>query len=1009
MRPIQSSTRAIVLLSVLLVPIMTADRASAQQSITPIQGGVARIGEQGTQASTRPAFTSATPLLEEGQRRLARLMAQGGIAAGELTTAASVDYEVGDVVDFWAVDFSKSLSFPYKQYEVEAECRAVGDYAYYFVESEELVVVGSAALDEFISAFEIAAANSPRDSEKGIYEHVTEVFGDVPDVDQDDRIVILLTNIPLQATAAAGTSFFSGYFYSANQFADPVDFGGGVKQNSNETELLYVNSRMVGFEDPDNQDITTYYRNLVKGTIAHEFQHLIQFENDPDEIFAINEGLSEYAAYITGFGLRSSAWYVARPNVDLLSWRQYGSVSADYARSALWTFYLGTRFGDTYIRTLSTEAGSGITGLESSLSVQGLPDFGTVYNDFITALYLEGGNLGDVTYDMAPVTAWIEPQVHENLYPSTAQVELEPRGAIVLRYWNVSDLDLSFPDGLPTGVTASVAMKNPGGTWDVSSLTGLGGSVTGMGTTWSEAAVILTNGTGNTTDLFQVEADGIQDMEGLARYETGLVNGLFTLSEYSQAGTRITPEVAPAKITAVWIFTRGDSDLDISIRTMVENSGTPGTWIVDETPIYSGTVSPRFQKEGWTRVPVPDPGFYSTTGQNFLISVVTSDHEFGYVDLNQRLGRSFIRPTSSGAWTPLENYGTGDPRVPLLGDWMIRAEFTYLDDTAPTVGVGLIQHPLFPSQVEVYLTGDEPLHHGLSTGTWTPVGGSATDLLFEATLSGVALVDPTPVILQSGQVDLSVEGFDRYGGLSDTDAATVTVAQLGAGAPAMLISRGRSGTVIVDVPPGSHRGSTLMLIPYDSIPVGLPGAPDIEESVLGTPLISLGPSDWQGPSGGSRLSLPVHGFAREGEEFHFERWSGSAWEDVPGQVVIERGAASGSIAGGGWYRLARGRAPIGVSDPGVELLGNAPNPFNPRTVISYRIPGTSVGERVRLTVLNVRGQVVQTLVDGVAGSGTHTVVWEGDDASGRQVATGIYLYRLKVGRTVITRKMLLLR
>jgi len=1008
-RPIHNNTRAIVLLAVLLVPFMTADRVSAQQNITRISEGVARIGEQGTQLSSRPAFISATPLLEEGHRRLARLIAEGGIAAGEQSTTASVDYEVGDVVDFWAVDFSRSLGFPYEQYKVEAECRAVGDYAYYFVESEELVVVGSAALDEFISAFEIAAANSPRDPAKGIYEHVTEVFGDVPDVDNDEKIIILLTNIPTQATAAAGTSFYSGYFYSANQFADPVDFGGGVKQRSNHTEILYVNSRMVGFENPDDQATTTYWRNLVKGTIAHEFQHLIQYNNDPSEILAINEGLSEYAYYITGFGLRSSAWYVARPNVDLLSWRQYGSLSADYARVALWAFYLGTRFGDTYIRALSTESKSGIAGIESSLSDQGLPDFGTVYNDFITALYLEGGNLGDATYDMAPATAWIEPQVHENLYPSTARVMLEPRGAAVVRYWNVSDLDLSFPDGLPTGVTASVARKNPGSTWDVSSLTGAGGTVTGMGSTWSEAAVILTNGTGSTIDQFRVEADGTQGMEGLVRHETGLVNGLFGLTEFWHVGTRITPEVTPAKITGVWLYTRGDSDAYIIIRTMVENSGSPGTWLVDEIPIYDATVSPRFQKEGWTWMPVPDLGSYTTVGQDYLISVLASDHEFGYADLNQKLDRSFIRESSGGSWNPLSNYGTGDPQQPLLGDWMIRAEFTYLDDTTPTVGVGLIQHPLFPLQVEVYLTGDEPLHHGLSSGTWTPVGGSATDLLFEATLSRVAIVDPTPVILQSGQVDLSVTGFDRYGGLSDTDEATVTVAQLGAGAPAMLISRGRSGTVIVDVPPGTHRGSTLMLIPYDSIPVGLPGAPDLAESVLGAPVVSLGPADWQGPQGGSRLSLPVHGFAREGEEFHFERWSGSAWEDVPGQVVIERGAASGSIAGGGWYRLARGRAPTGGTDSGVELLGNAPNPFNPRTVISYRIPGSSVGERVRLTVLNVRGQVVQTLVDGVAGAGTHTVVWEGDDVSGRQVATGIYLYRLEVGRTVITRKMLLLR
>jgi len=988
---------------------MTADRVSAQQNITRIQEGVARIGERGAQITPLPEFISATPLLEEAQRRLVRLIAERGIAAGEQTVGAGTAYEVGDVKKFWAVDFSKKLGFPYEQYQVEAECRAVGDFAYYFVESEELLAVGSAALAEFISAFEASAPNSPRDSDKGIYEHVTEVFGDVPDVDNDDRIVILLTNIPTEATAAAGTSFYSGYFYSANQYADPVDFGGGVKQRSNHTELLYVNSRMIGFEDPDDPLQTSYWRSLVKGTIAHEFQHLIQFDNDPNEVTAINEGLSEYAHYITGFGLRGMAWYVARPNVDLLSWRQYGSLTADYARMALWTFYLGTRFGDTYIRALSTDAQSGIAGIESSLSSMGLSDFGSVYSDFVTALYLEGGDLGDSTYDMTPATAWIEPQVHENLYPTTARVELEPRGATVLRYWNVSDLDLAFPDGLPVGVTASLAMKNPGSTWNVTSLTGAGGLVSGMGTTWSEAAVILTNETGSTIDQFRVEADGTQGVEGLVRYETGLPAIKLSMTSFWHVGTRITPEVAPARITGVWLYYLGDSDANVSIRTMIENSSAPGTWIIDETPIYTATVSPRFQAEGWLYIPVPDLGSYTQADQEYLISVVASDHAIGYGDLNQKLARSFIRESSSGSWTPLGNYGIGDPVRALLGDWMIRAEFTYQDDDTPAVGVGLVQHPLFPARVEVYLTGDEPLHHGLSSGTWTPAGGSATDLLFEATLGGVTIVDPTPVILQSGQITISVEGFDRYGGFSDSDELTVSVTQLAAGAPAKLISRGGTGTVIVDVPPGTHRGSTLMLIPYESIPAGLPGAPDLAESVLGAPVVSLGPADWQGPSAGAWLSLPVRGFARNGEEFHFERWSGALWEDVPGQVVLDNGEARGSIASGGWYRLAQGRAPIGSADSGVELLGNAPNPFNPRTVISYRIAGPSVGQRARLTVLNVRGQVVQTLVDGVASSGTHTVVWDGDDASGRQVATGIYLYRLEVGRTVITRKMLLLR
>ena len=225
----------------------------------------------------------------------------------------------------------------------------------------------------------------------------------------------------------------------------------------------------------------------------------------------------------------------------------------------------------------------------------------------------------------------------------------------------------------------------------------------------------------------------------------------------------------------------------------------------------------------------------------------------------------------------------------------------------------------------------------------------------------------------------------------------------------MLISRGRSGTVTVDVPPGTHRGTTLMLIPYETLPDGLPGAPGTGEPVLGAPVVSLGPGDWQGPIAGTELALPVHGFAREGEEFHFERWNGFDWNDVEGEVTIERGAARGSIAGGGWYRLARGSAPVTMFESDVELIGNAPNPFNPRTVISSRVPRTSADQHVKLTVLNVRGQVVRTLVDGTTGAGTHTVTWQGVDSSGREVATGIYLYRLEVGRTVITRKMLLLR
>jgi hypothetical protein len=91
---------------------------------------------------------------------------------------------------------------------------------------------------------------------------------------------------------------------------------------------------------------------------------------------------------------------------------------------------------------------------------------------------------------------------------------------------------------------------------------------------------------------------------------------------------------------------------------------------------------------------------------------------------------------------------------------------------------------------------------------------------------------------------------------------------------------------------------------------------------------------------------------------------------------------------------------------GYELSQNYPNPFNPETTIEFSLPSAS---QVELTVLNVLGQQVVSLVNGDCAPGVHRVVWSGKDGDGRAVASGIYLYRLSTGSTVMTRKMMLLK
>jgi len=83
-----------------------------------------------------------------------------------------------------------------------------------------------------------------------------------------------------------------------------------------------------------------------------------------------------------------------------------------------------------------------------------------------------------------------------------------------------------------------------------------------------------------------------------------------------------------------------------------------------------------------------------------------------------------------------------------------------------------------------------------------------------------------------------------------------------------------------------------------------------------------------------------------------------------------------------------------------------PNPFNSSTTIEFVVP---FAEHVSLNVYDLAGHVVHTLVDGDQPAGKHAVVWDGCNASGRPVASGIYVYRLAAGTFSETRRMVLVK
>ncbi len=91
------------------------------------------------------------------------------------------------------------------------------------------------------------------------------------------------------------------------------------------------------------------------------------------------------------------------------------------------------------------------------------------------------------------------------------------------------------------------------------------------------------------------------------------------------------------------------------------------------------------------------------------------------------------------------------------------------------------------------------------------------------------------------------------------------------------------------------------------------------------------------------------------------------------------------------------------------LSQNHPNPFNPATKIDYQIPGHIASVHVSLSIYNVLGGEVVRIVDEARGPGHYSVTWDGRDRAGRQVASGLYFYRIDAGRFVKTRKLLLMK
>ncbi len=101
--------------------------------------------------------------------------------------------------------------------------------------------------------------------------------------------------------------------------------------------------------------------------------------------------------------------------------------------------------------------------------------------------------------------------------------------------------------------------------------------------------------------------------------------------------------------------------------------------------------------------------------------------------------------------------------------------------------------------------------------------------------------------------------------------------------------------------------------------------------------------------------------------------------------------------------------PAGINDniAHVDNFGSFPNPMTESTTISYGL--TRNADNITVKILNAVGQEVAVLFDGAQQAGDYSFVWNGTNAAGVKVESGLYFYSITNGNTVVTKKLMVIR
>ncbi|MCL6100540.1 MAG: T9SS type A sorting domain-containing protein [Bacteroidetes bacterium] len=260
------------------------------------------------------------------------------------------NFTVGSTYTWWASDLRTGASPAF--YQVVSTCRAVGTNAYIFVQDSLWNSrVNQSAVDSVRIAFDSKTPSGSINPNQGIYQNDVNTFGTPPNVDGDSKIIILILDIRDGYKGTGG--YTAGYFYGYNEYTPAQG-----APYSNVAEIYYLDANPADLMNSSG---------LQKGmaTTAHEFQHMIHFNYNPNQQTFVNESMSMCAEVVNGYPMRSQDTFNNETNHYLFDWRGSDNtkVLTDYARAARYSVYLYEQFGVDILKKIVQAPSIGINGL----------------------------------------------------------------------------------------------------------------------------------------------------------------------------------------------------------------------------------------------------------------------------------------------------------------------------------------------------------------------------------------------------------------------------------------------------------------------------------------------------------------------------------------------------------------------------------------------------------------------------------------------------------------------